>query len=144
MASPRSALICVTSRSMRASSCFSSCLRSASGSFGPFVVGRPPGPLRPEAPLPPRSPRLAPGLTTGFATMAVSAAARTLEVAGALAPGAGSAGFDLSFGAASAWTTAQRSAATQAAFLVSEVRERAREPKAIDDTRPRASAKVER
>ena len=38
--------------------------------------------------VPLRSPRLAPGLTTGFATMAVSAAARTLDVAGALAPGA--------------------------------------------------------
>jgi hypothetical protein len=75
---------------------------------------------------------LAPGFTEGFATMAVSAAARTLEVDGALAPGAGSAGFDLSFGAACVvdGEIAKRSATARAALFVAEVRERTREPNA--------------
>jgi len=76
---------------MRASSCFWSWAFSASGIFGPTLAGRPT--LFELAPGPPWVvPRFAPGFTTGLASIVFSAAARTVEPAGALAPGALSAG----------------------------------------------------
>ena len=129
MASPRNDFICVTSRSMRASSCFSSCFRSASGSFGPLSAGRPPGPVSVAEPEPaPPARCLAPGFAVGFATMAVSLAARTVDVVGVVAgvvfrTEGSAAGLLRSFGAACACTTAHASAAAQA-----EASERARVP----------------